>query len=585
MGLFSVFSTNTPFKVGKGYRPASVYAILECNGDLKAAARKLLDEGYGERKGLSRVDSELIKMKVEGITNEDLVNYLINRKDYTKEEAHLKVKELKKNYGPDLRTFWDVKYKNKEVIPVINRYKLQKFLSEVGGYKLYFYDDKSQIYRLIRVKDGFVEESSSENIKKFIKHYIDRLESSLVDGVTQESLLELIYQGSSVLFSDAFFEFFERAELNFLSDTKDAAYFPFKNGVVEVKQDGIRLRSYGEMEAVIWKSQVIDHHIVLESDLDMDKVEYWRFLKFISGGEDERLVYACGLMGYLLHKYKDPARPFSVILAEETEHEAKGGGTGKGIFVKALSFLNNTVRVDGKNFKIDKNFAFQRVDLDTRILAIEDTRKNVDFEGFYAIITEGITVEKKNKDELFIPYKDSPKVMFTTNYTLPSSGNHAKRRQKVLEFAPYFGLDKTPEDEFGHKLFDDWDKDEWNRFYNMMFECVRDYLENGVMEMEKSEKLLRKQIKVQFGEEFLEYFMGFLEEGEENWISQEQLYNDFLAMHGFEKKDYSVKRFSKAVEESCTFLKISCTQKREKASQNRKVYKFSRIKEDDVELF
>ena len=225
------------------------------------------------------------------------------------------------------------------------------------------------------------------------------------------------------------------------------------------------------------------------------------------------------------------------------------------------------------------------MDLDTRILAIEDTRKNVDFEGFYAIITEGITVEKKNKDELFIPYKDSPKVMFTTNYTLPSSGNHAKRRQKVLEFAPYFGLDKTPEDEFGHKLFDDWDKDEWNRFYNMMFECVRDYLENGVMEMEKSDKLIRKQIKVQFGEEFLEYLVGVLEEGDENWISQEQLYNDFLAMAGFEKKDYSVKRFSKAVEESCTLMEISCTQKREKASQNRKVYKFSKIKVDNVELF
>ena len=42
----------------------------------------------------------------------------------------------------------------------------------------------------------------------------------------------------------------------------------------------------------------------------------------------------------------------------------------------------------------------------------------------------------------------------------------------------------------------------------MMFECVRDYLENGVMEMEKSDKLIRKQIKVQFGEEFLEYLVG-----------------------------------------------------------------------------
>ena len=196
-------------------------------------------------------------------------------------------------------------------------------------------------------------------------------------------------QGSSILFSDAFFEFFERAELKFLSDTKEAAYFPFKNGVVEVKKDGIKLKSYGELDSVIWKSQVIDHHVVLEEDLDMDKVEYWRFLKLISGSEDERLVYGCGLIGYLLHKYKDPARPYAVILCEETENEAKGGGTGKGIFVKALSFLNNTVRVDGKNFKIDKNFAFQRVDLDTRILAIEDTRKNVDFEGFYAIIKIG----------------------------------------------------------------------------------------------------------------------------------------------------------------------------------------------------
>ena len=59
------------------------------------------------------------------------------------------------------------------------------------------------------------------------------------------------------------------------------------------------------------------------------------------------------------------------------------------------------------------------VGLDTKVVAIEDVRKNVDFEGFYSIITEGITVEKKNKDELFIPYKDSPKILFTTNYTIP----------------------------------------------------------------------------------------------------------------------------------------------------------------------
>jgi hypothetical protein len=249
-----------------------------------------------------------------------------------------------------------------------------------------------------------------------------------------------------------------------------------------------------------------------------------------------------------------------------------------------LGYLLNIVRVDGKNFKFDKSFAFQRVDLDTRILAIEDTRRNVDFEGFYSIITEGITVEKKNKDELFIPYSDSPKVMFTTNYTIPNSGNHAKRRQKVLEFSGYFGPKRTPEDEFGHKLFDDWDKDEWNRFYNLMFDCVQGYLDFGVLEVKSSEKIKRKQIRVQFGEEFLEYFLGFLEE-EVGWIKLEQLYNDFMIMSGFDKKDYSVKRFTKGIEESCTILNIAYLNKREKSAGGKKMYNFNKAKETHDDLF
>lgn len=49
LGWFSVFSTNTEFEVEKAYRPYAVYAILECGGDFGLAAKKLLEEGYGER--------------------------------------------------------------------------------------------------------------------------------------------------------------------------------------------------------------------------------------------------------------------------------------------------------------------------------------------------------------------------------------------------------------------------------------------------------------------------------------------------------------------------------------------------------
>jgi hypothetical protein len=572
MQLFSVFSTNTNFKVEKGYKLVAVFCFLECGGDFKECAKRLLDMGYGEKKTShgSKLEKELFTKKQNGASTDDMVSLLVKKYDKGINDAKVIVEELEERWGEQILEFWDINERNKSVS--INRYKLQVFLTQRGGFRLYFYDQNSTIYRLIRVKDGFVEEASTEQIKRFIKNYVDRLPDTFDGEVSPQDLLELIYKGSSILFSEAFFEFFDRADIEFLKDDKNTSYFPFKNGVVVVTKDKVELKSYGELRKCIWKSQVIDFNIAIDEDIDSENIEYYRFISEICAKDLDRIMYALSLIGYLLHKYKDPSKPFSVILAEETDNEQTGGGTGKGIFIKALSYILNTVRVDGKNFKLDKSFAFQRVDLDTRILAIEDTRRNVDFEGFYSIITEGVTVEKKNKDELFIPYADSPKVMFTTNYTIPNSGNHAKRRQRVLEFAPTFSSTYTPEDLFGHKLFDDWDLHEWNRFYNLLFMCVSGYLGSGLKQMEKSESLIRKQIKVQFGDEFFDFIVGLETDG--MVIKLEQLYNDFLAMSGFDKKEYSNKRFVKAIEESCTLLKIAYLNKREKASGGKKVYRF-----------
>lgn len=212
--------------------------------------------------------------------------------------------------------------------------------------------------------------------------------------------------------------------------------------------------------------------------------------------------------------------------------------------------MSNIERVDGKNFKLDKSFAFQRVGLDTKILAIEDVRKNVDFEGFYSVITEGITVEKKNKDELFIPYKDSPKVLFTTNYTLPSTGDHAKRRQRVFEFSNFFSATNTPLDFFGHKLFDDWDQDEWNRFYNLMFIAVTFYLKFGVKDIAVGEKMHRKHIRLNFGEEYLDWWDSFIKDEKGKWNDFKALYNSFLLSNDYDKKDFSSRKFKKAMDES-----------------------------------
>ncbi len=168
LGLFSVFSVNTPFTPQKGYRPAIVYAILEHNADYKKAAKALLEQGYGEKKTSDRLERTLFNKKQNGATKDELVSLLVQSHRKSVSDATEMVDNLEQRWGEQICTFWDVSEQDRLTI---NRYKLQVFLTTVGGFRLYFYDQNSTIYRLVRIKDGFVEESSTEQIKRFIKNY------------------------------------------------------------------------------------------------------------------------------------------------------------------------------------------------------------------------------------------------------------------------------------------------------------------------------------------------------------------------------------------------------------------------------
>ncbi len=551
--LFKSFTTSSEFEVGHAYTHYGVFKILECRGDAREAAKKLLSIGYGEKRVFygEKEERNIFKKKREGLTDEQLVNYAMTELNKGAIEAKEMVSNLSKIWGEKVCTFWDVNDKNQAVI---NRGRLIDFLHQHGGFALFYYDKNSTIYRIVQCKDGFLQEASSEYMKKFVIEYIDRLPDTFDGGITPDDLKGLILKSHEQFFSNGLLEFLPRGDYNVLADEINTAFFPFKNGVIKVTPDSISLLSYAAVNRVVWKTQIIDFDIKVDENIADKEPEYAEFVNCISGNDEDRFNYACTLIGYLAHKYKDPAKPYCVILAEENDNENKGGGTGKGIFLTAISKLVNTERVDGKNFKLDKNFAFQRVGLDTKLIAIEDTRKNVDFEGFYSIITEGITVEKKNKDELFIPYKDSPKIVFTTNYTIINSGAHARRRQKTFEFSSFFGADKTPVQHFGHNLFSDWDVTQWNLFYNFMFECVKGYMEVGILETGSTIKVRRKHIRLKYGEEFIEWFDEYVKEDAKDYLPIIKLYDDFLTNNGIEKKFFSQKRFTQGIADAATMI-------------------------------
>lgn len=111
-----------------------------------------------------------------------------------------------------------------------------------------------------------------------------------------------------------------------------------------------------------------------------------------------------------------------MILNDEVITENPEGGTGKGIFVNAIGKMKNLVVLDGKSFSFEKSFTYQLVSSDTQILTFDDVRKHFDFERLFSIVTEGITIEKKNKDAIKVPFENSPKVIITTNYAIKGQG-------------------------------------------------------------------------------------------------------------------------------------------------------------------
>lgn len=555
---FSVFTTSSPFEPNKAYNASAVFNILENKGDWKQTVKRLSSDGYGmnerEVKRLNRNHSMIRSLYDDGLTDDQVNREVQKRLDMTRDEATEIIQTFHQSERDESTRFWTKDNKDKILI---NKTRLINFLTE-QGFRMMPYDTPGNDCRLVMVKDNIIEESSTEKIKKVTYEYVKANAGDDAESVSSAVL------DRHHLFGESFLEFLPRISPDFINDTRDAAYFTFNNNIVKVTADSVTMETYGQINRHIWKSHInpFDIEVFDMSEFELDFTNphcdiFPKFLFYISGQDDARFHAVCSHVGYLLHKFKDPTIPVAIILAEETDNDAKGGGTGKGIFVNAISHMIQTETIDGKNFRLDKSFAFQRVGLDTKMVAIQDVRSKVDFEGFYSIITEGITIEKKGQQEIHIPYSQSPKILFTTNYSIPSSGNHAQRRQRVIPFSDYFSPKHTPLDEFKHQLFSDWDRGQWVAFYNFMFFCCRLYLTKGLIEIPTTDTMKLKSIKNQFGKEFREWFENYLSGSPDQWTKFADMYHDFLSQYEMSEKEFSRKRFRASMATACDIFGLT----------------------------
>lgn len=373
--------------------------------------------------------------------------------------------------------FWyvEIDSKGKEKIKV-DPLRYKRFL-EGSGFKKFFHND-SQKPTWVKIHSNKVSETSVEKIKDFVLEYL--LEK-------KELNVWRYCVNYQTLFSEHFLLMLDTVELMMLHDKKNKSFIAYDNGILEVNKDECKIIDYIDVDGYIWESQIIKR----DFEKGPDNNDYKKFIHNISNNKPEAIE--C-VIGYLLSTYKNKMNNKAVILNDEVISDNPEGGTGKGLFIQGLRQIRKVSILDGKTFDDKKSFPYQTVSQDTQVLVFDDVKKNWDFESKFSLVTEGMTLERKNKDAIKLTVEESPKMVVSTNYAIKGEGNSHDRRRHEIEISQFYSGKFTPYDDFKRQLFDDWNDQDYEGFDNYMVYCLQLYLKKGLIVQEAKNLSLRKFI-------------------------------------------------------------------------------------------
>jgi hypothetical protein len=402
----------------------------------------------------------------------------------------------------------------------IKEIDFQEFLTKAGFFRL-----ENRIDRIIRANNNIINEVSIDDLAGYLSKYIYSYPFNCYEGLTPEIVLNILMKKFKLILTNVV-PFLPILPQPKPLDQKKSAWIVFKNTSLFLeKGEPYKIIPLCELPGTIWQSGVIERDF--NPNEDGNESEFQDFLKKVCKKDKFRYKFMCTVLGYLVHKYKDPSLNHAIVfLDEEVGRDGRSeGGTGKSLVVIAIKeFLNSVVYIDGKSFSIENRFKYQRIKQGDRVVVIEDLKRDIDFDGFFSSITDGLSVEAKHCNEIHIPYNESPKFLFTTNRPLLGSGGGSEERRKVnVLFSNYFNVAYTPQNEYGHLLFKDWDALEWNRFDNFMISCLQLFLDIGIVKY-KPESYKMIEFSARTSDEFFKYSAR---------IHQKKLYNKNIIFHDF----------------------------------------------------
>ena len=520
---------------------SSVASRFIQNGFGANEIEKIIDSAY--RRGVASFgtkffEDDSVKGRIEKMIRDgksiDRIREIFPEK--SKKEVAIIVEKAKEEIEVD--TFWTYDKNGK---PILTPHKFKYWLQSNGFFK--HYPDGSDVFTFIRKENNIIEETNEKKIKDFV---LDWLLYDLDDGY-------LVYDymaKSAKFFTVEFLSFLDNEDVKIKKDDKDHCYLYYNNGAVEITKNGINVIDYVDVDGFIWKKQLIGRDYIKKKS----KGEFERFVDLIAGDE-KRFNSLRSIIGFMCHGYTTSANNRAIVLNDEMISENPNGGSGKSLFANSFSHIKKMVTIDGKHFEFDKSFAYQLVSIDTQVLLFDDVKKNFNFENLFSVITGGITIEYKNKQAVKLPISESPKVMITTNYTLGGVGGSHERRKFEVELSDHFSQFHSPLDEFGRMMFDDWDQSDWTAFDNFMIDCIKYYLEKGLVKSDFKNLEVRKFIR-ETSSEFYEWTEGDDGIRYNKRLNKKELYESFIEEYNDLKRWLTQKRFSMWLDQLAAFKGI-----------------------------
>ncbi|NQY10325.1 MAG: hypothetical protein HRT71_12535 [Flavobacteriales bacterium] len=472
-----------------------------------------------------------------------------------------------KRYGVDIFSITVRGKGNNRYLHLSGIYKhgVVKLLKEYGIYSKRVHNKNL----LIKKENNIINEVTIKDIKDIINGYLQQLPSleinidSVNESFNTAAQIEIFYRQSNMVLNESFLDFLQLEESEIIKDRKDVSALFFQNGMVEVDANRVTKTEYNQIrQGVVWKSNIVPFDIMSR---DAGICHFSQFISNSCNKEVSRINALKSAMGYLLHSFHKKSGGQMVLLYDQsiTDLNNPQGGTGKGIIANALLILRSTTKIDGKKFKGDNNFDFQEVTFETRLVWVDDVGKQMDIDRFNSISTDGFNMEQKNMTSTMIPPEESPKILLCANIILECAGTTRKRRQFIIELSSYYsskitnGNEEPIVEEHGCTFFtDDWDKKEWNRFYWYMIDCLKLYLDKGLI-YTPTINVVENRARQIIGDEFFTWIKSKAFKLDTDYSTKEEFeeFKELYENEKFSQRSFSnnLKKYYSLIDQTITF--------------------------------